>query len=132
MKKQHIFLIELGIILYLFYLIIDFSYKEYRINSSIEYISELNTNIRDTIDKTTALIDYKSSLAYKNKILKEQQSLKNKGEQVLYVTSEEKFNKYTKIIPTNTVDTQIAIDPIQEDTKHLSVYEKWMYFIQRQ
>jgi hypothetical protein len=59
-------------------LIISFTYKEYKINSNIEYISNLNQSIRDKIEEAEKIIKYKSSLAYKNKVLKEQQSFKNK------------------------------------------------------
>lgn len=131
MKKQHIFLIELSIILYLFYLIIDFSYKEYRINSSIDYITQLNQQTREAIIVTTDLIDYKSSSAHKNKILKEQQSLKNKWESVLYLTTEETFNTYNTI-RTGAVNIPAVIPSVlSQELKHLSIYEKWMYFLQR-
>jgi hypothetical protein len=78
MKKQYIFLIMISIILYILYLILSFTYKEYKINSHIEYISSLNKNIKEKINIAEKIITYKSSLAYKNKILKEQQSFKNK------------------------------------------------------
>jgi hypothetical protein len=78
MKKQYIFLIIIFIILYISFLIIKFTYKEYQINTHIEYISDLNEKIKIKIDEAEKIIKYKSSLAYKNKVLKEQQSFKNK------------------------------------------------------
>ncbi|MDP3381103.1 MAG: hypothetical protein Q8S84_06420 [bacterium] len=77
MKKQYIFLIIISIILYISYLILSFTYKEYKINENIEYIKELNIQIKEKINISEKIIRYKSSLAYKNKILKEQQSFKN-------------------------------------------------------
>jgi len=74
MKKQYIFLIIILIILYISYLIITFTYKEYKITSHIEYISSLNQSLREKIIEAEEIITYKGSLAYKNKILKEQQS----------------------------------------------------------
>jgi hypothetical protein len=62
MKKQYIFLITIWIILYLLYLIISFTYKEYKINSHIEYISELNKSIKEKISEAEKIITYKSSL----------------------------------------------------------------------
>jgi hypothetical protein len=60
------------------YLIVTFSIKEYKINADI---TSIKVFISDTINyNKTALetIEYKQSAAYKNMILKEQQSLKNK------------------------------------------------------
>ncbi|MBT3729146.1 hypothetical protein HOB94_02905 [bacterium] len=59
-------------------MILNFTYKEYKINSHIEYISEINKNIKDKIEEAEKIIKYKRSLAYINKVLKEQQSFKNK------------------------------------------------------
>jgi uncharacterized protein (UPF0335 family) len=78
MKKQYIFLIMIILILYIFYLIISFTYKEYKINSNIEYITNLNEEIKENINEAHDIIKYKTSMAYRNKILKQQQSLKNK------------------------------------------------------
>jgi len=54
------------------------TYYEYKINSHIEYISNLNSSIKEKIEVAEKIIEYKSSIAYKNKVLKEQQSFKNK------------------------------------------------------
>jgi hypothetical protein len=66
------------IALYIFYLISTFKYKEYKINSHIEYITNLNKEIKKKIKIADDIINYKQSKAYKNKILKAQQSYKNK------------------------------------------------------
>ena len=78
MKKQYIFLIMIGVILYIFYLISTFTYKEYQISSHIEYITNLNEEIKKKITLADSIIKYKQSKAYKNKVLKAQQSFKNK------------------------------------------------------
>jgi len=57
---------------------LSFTYKEYKINSHIEFIKNLNQSIKERIDEAEDIIKYKSSVAYKNKVLKEQQSYKNK------------------------------------------------------
>ena len=59
MKKQYIFLGMIGMILYIIYLIISFSYREYQINSHIEYIADLNSDIKEQITTTQELIEYK-------------------------------------------------------------------------
>jgi hypothetical protein len=55
------------------YLVSSYKYKEYKINSYIEEINKLNQTIKDSIDETENLIEYKSTLAYKNKLLKQEQ-----------------------------------------------------------
>lgn len=127
MKKQYIFLLLISIILYIWYLIINFSYKEYKIASNIEYIKELNKNIKEKIEEAKKTIEYKSSLAYKNKILKEQQSYKNKGEEVIFITTQKEYNKYTQVKDEIIIEEDFQI--IDSPTDNMSIYEKWMYLI---
>lgn len=129
MKKQYIFIIMIIVILYLFYLIINFTYKEYKITEHIDYITLLNKELRENINKADSIIKYKKSEAYINKTLKEQQSLKNKGEIVVYLTTEKNYNKYTsetieeKIIPSNILNQNNNI------TSSMNIYQKWIYLI---
>lgn len=132
MKKQYIFLIMIVITLYILYLIWTFKYKEYKINSHIDYITSLNKEITSKITIAKQLIEYKTSSAYKNKILKEQQWFKNKSEKVIYLTSEDRYNKFTKNIKeyTNEINNSINNEEnTNHDTKEMSIYEKWIYFL---
>lgn len=106
----------------------NFTYKEYKINSHIEYISGLNQNIKEKIENAEKIIKYKSSLAYKNKVLKEQQSFKNKWENVVYLTTEKIYNKFAWEIKT---ETEIVEEIIIKDSKldNMNIYEKWLYLI---
>ena len=117
------------IILYILYLILSFTYKEYKINSHIEYISSLNSVIKNKISEAEKIIEYKSSLAYKNKVLKEQQSFKNKWEIVVYLTTEKIYNKFT----TKEVEQkdEIINNIIIEDSKldNMKISQKWLYLI---
>jgi hypothetical protein len=68
----------IGIMLYILYLIINFSIEEYKVSSNIKKLesfiietTKYNKNALDTIE-------YKQSKAYKNMVLKEQQSLKDR------------------------------------------------------
>ncbi|MDF1682593.1 MAG: hypothetical protein P1U46_02410 [Patescibacteria group bacterium] len=72
MKKQYIFLLLIIIILYLTYQIIDYKYREYKIKSHISYIENLNSDILNKINIANSIIEYKTSKAYKNKVLKEE------------------------------------------------------------
>lgn len=130
MKKQNIFLLLIWIILYISYLIIVFSYKEYKRNTSIEYITQLNKDIKENIIITNGLIEYKSSRAYRNKILKEQQWFKNKWEKVVYLTTEENFNKYTQPVEINKQNSK-STNPAPEEgeVQNMSIYEKWIFLL---
>ena len=115
----------------MFYLVLSYKYTEYKINSNIEYLSELTGKLEDRIDTAKSIIEYKSSLAYKNKILKEEQSLKNKGEKVIYLITESNYEKYT------TPNTSISGNQTEEITlseqesliNTMTIYEKWVYFL---
>ena len=128
MKKQYIFLLIITIILYILYLIMSFTYKEYKINSHIEYISILNSNIKEKIDDAEKVIEYKSSFAYKNKVLKEQQSFKNKWEEVIYLTTQKIYDTF---ITEEKEQINIVENIIIEDSKlnNMKISEKWLYLI---
>jgi hypothetical protein len=68
----------IGIMLYILYLIVKFSIEEYKVSSNIKelqnFIVETTKYNKDALET----IEYKQSKAYKNMILKEQQSKKNK------------------------------------------------------
>jgi hypothetical protein len=78
MKRPHIILIPVIIMVYVIYLIISYKYDEYKTSSYIENIRELNESLREKITHTKEAIEYKSSYAYINKVLKQVQNKKNK------------------------------------------------------
>ena len=119
------------IIIYISYQIISFTYKEYQINSNIEYIKKLTTDVEEKIESAKKIIEYKTSKAYKNKILKEQQSFKNIWEDVIYFTTEENFNKYTTVKEEKPKETAASTTTEKERIKDLNIYEKWLYFLFR-
>lgn len=106
-KKYYSFLILIFLMLFLIYNIVLHKYKEYKIQEHLKIISELNINIKNNIHKTQDIIEYKSSKAYKNKLLKANQPLKNKSEIVIYITTEDKYNKYIK---NNIAEKSIVIN----------------------
>lgn len=127
-KNHHIFIILIIIILYILYSIVSYKYKEYNINSHIEYITNLNEEIKQKIQEAESIVEYKKSSAYKNKVLKEEQWLKDKWENVIYLTSEDTYNKYTNSISkeeTPIVEVEKEIDK----TYWMTVYQKWIYFL---
>jgi cell division protein FtsL len=127
MKRQYLFLVLVCIILYLSYLIVSYKYKEYKINNRIEYLEQANNILTQDIKKNKETLEYLNTRAYKNKILKEEQSMKNKGEKVIFITNEEIYNTYTKeelIIPSEIQETQEQLF-----YESMSIYERWMYFL---
>jgi hypothetical protein len=114
---------------YILYSIIDYKYKEYKINSHIEYIQKLNNTIKQQIQTAQEIIEYKKSKPYKNKILKQDLGFKNKGEKVISLITEDKYNKYTKKTTTQLINENV-IDRKKDDiTYSMSNYEKWIYFL---
>lgn len=128
MKKQLIFVILIILILYLIYSILDYKYNEYKKNSLIMFIQKTNNEIKLQINEAKSIIEYKKSKTYVNKILKEQQSKKNKWEKVIYITTENKYNKFAK----NDFNKEVVIEDTEEKnsfTAWMTIYQKWIYFL---
>ncbi len=129
-KKQYIFLIMIIIILSLIFYIINYKYKEYKINNYIKKKIELNKEIREKIAIAEEIIEYKKSKAYRNKILKQQQGKKWKWEKVIYLSPEEEYNKYTKSLSKDEIEEKSnKIQDINDITKTMTIYQKWIYFL---
>ena len=129
MKKEYIFISLIVIIFLLWYLIISFTIKEYKINLDIKFIENLTIKLESEIESAKKVIEYKTSKAYKNRILKEQQSFKNHWEDVVYFTSEESFNKYTTKKDFTEKEKIITKDELELKIDDLSIFERWIYFI---
>ena len=117
------------IILYILYLIATFTYTEYRINTSIEYISNLNSEIKEKNTLALEIIEYKQSKAYSNMILKEQFSFKNKWEKVIYLTSEQTYNKYINDDTPEEITNLNAQKKDNDIINGMTIIEKWFYFL---
>ncbi len=128
MKKQHIILIPVIIMLYVIYLIISYKYDEYKINKHIDSIISLNESLRNKIDTTKELIEYKSSKAYINKVLKQEKNKKNKAEIVLLVTPQKEFEKYTTEVPEANSEPEIIQQQINI-TDNMTIRQRWIYFL---
>ncbi len=128
MKKEYIFIILIIIILYLIYLIVNYKYNEYIINSRIEYLYVNNDKISKKIKQQIDDIEYKTTNAYKNMILKKEQWLKNKWEKVVYLIEEKKYDKYTKKID-NSNTNKIEIIKSNSPIDSMTIFQKWIYLI---
>ncbi len=125
MKKEYLFLIFIVIILYLLYLTLDYKYKEYKINNHIELINMNNEVMSKTINDNKEILEYINTNAYKNKVLKEEQSMKNKWEGIIFIINEDKYNKFSK----DVVIKNKEINDKKEVQDSMEIYEKWIYFL---
>ncbi len=135
MKKQYSLAILIAIFLYLLYLIISYTYNDYKIGKYIYDIEQINLSLLASIEETERELEQKMTPAHKNKILKTEQWLKNKEEEVLYLISEERYKMFTQ---EQEIEAPVALRSISErigDTENLiasmTIQERWMYFIFR-
>lgn len=133
MKKQYIFLFMIAILFYMLFLVFSYKYREYKINSYIEEITKLNQDIQNSINDTEELIYYKSTAAYKNKLLKQEQWLKNRNEKVMYLTDEKKYKKFTNPNFVENYEKTIVkqIESENDEIKNKNNLQRWMYFLFR-
>ncbi len=129
MKREYVFVGLIIIMLYMTYVIMNYKYKEYKINSHIELLAELNTDISKNIKKAEKIIDYKWTKAYKNKVLKEEQWLKNKWEQVVFLIDEVDYNKYTTQTPEIVSQTTATLPEGENIINTMNIPQRWIYFI---
>lgn len=131
MKKQYIFILLIIILLYLIYLVLSYKYNEYQIYRYTESIRETNEVLEQKIEYAQDLLTSKSTKAYKNRILKAQQGMKNPWESVVFLIEEEKYNKYTQSntsSPARVVAPQSLLDE-KSLIASMSIYQRWIYFI---
>ncbi len=131
MKKQYMFILLIISLLYLIFLVLDDKYDEYRVYRYTESINETNILLQKKIDLTQDILKNRETKAYKNKILKSQQWMRNPGERVVFLIEEEKYNKYTQVqseSPSRIEAPQSLLDE-KSLIESMSIYQKWMYFI---
>jgi len=126
-KKQYIFLLLIFLMFYILYLIINYKYKEYNIDFLLNSIEKENKLLKEKLIKDYKQeILYTSTKAYEDKLLKEKLWYKNKSEEVIFFTSKDDFEKYTK-----KDDNIISISKYKkkEIYDNMTNTEKWFYFL---
>ena len=87
----------------------------------------------DTIWETERELEQKTTLAYKNKILKTEQWLRNLNEEVLFLISEERYRMFTEEQSIETPSSERTISERIGDTENLIAtmtnYERWVFFL---
>ena len=111
------------------YLIISYKYKEYLINSNIEYLNDVNSKLAWSIQEDKDMLEYLNTEAYRNKILKKEQAMKNKWEKVVYITSETQYQKFMKTDEKQAENDDNFNDEKENVYDNMTNYEKWIYFI---
>ncbi len=127
-KRQYIFLWLVFILLYLSFNIFQFEYRKYTISSYIKEQSNVIKNIKEYLEETTITLRYVNTKAFKNKILKSDEWMKMKGEEVIILTSEKIYNKFAwkQIIQNVEMNKEKKEHNI---TSGMTNFEKWVYFL---
>ncbi|MCH8518438.1 hypothetical protein LAT59_01615 [Candidatus Gracilibacteria bacterium] len=133
MKKQYALTILIVIFLYLLYLVISYTYNDYRVGMYIEEIQNTNAQLLENIIETERELEQKTTLAHKNKVLKTEQGLRNRNEEVLFLISEERYRMFTEEQSIELPRSERTINERIGDTENLiasmTIYERWMYFL---
>ncbi len=133
MKKQYALIFLIIIFLYLLYLVSVYTYNDYKISISLEEMKETNLRLLDTIWETERELEQKKTLAHKNKVLKTEQWLKNRGEEVLFLISEERYRMFTEEQGVEISFSERTISERIWDTENListmTNYEKWIFLL---
>lgn len=106
----------------------SFKYEQYQVKQTMDEIAFNNMKLKWSIGDRREFIDYKSSRAYKNRVLKEQEGLKSKGETVLYITSQEDYEKYTAPYKLELAEIEeVKIDPELEGLTNIEKWERFLF-----
>lgn len=127
-KRQYIFLLLMLVLFYLSFKIVQFEYKKYTISGYIKQQEIVIKEVQNYLVKSNDTLKYINTPAFKNKILKEENWKKMKWEEVVILTSEKIYNKFSwkGIINNETiVKTKTKIDM----TSWMTNFQKWVYFL---
>jgi len=122
MKKQYYFIVPIIIMFYLIFLVIGNTYKNYKVNSKIKIIKNYNSQTEQKNNYTKQEIAYFNTNAYKEKILKSEQNMINKWEEIIVITPQ----KETEI---KKIEVNEFIAPKKENKldPNMSNIDKWIY-----
>lgn len=131
MKKQYTFVALIIIMLYMIYLVLSYKYEEYRVYKYTQSLAEINDVYISQIQTAREVLENKNTRAYKNKVLKSEQGLKSPGEKVVFLITEEKYNKYTQTQKIDQTSSNIPEDLLTETSliDTMTIYQKWVYFL---
>jgi len=127
-KRQYIFLLLVILLLYLSFKIFQFEYKKYIISGYIKEQSITIQNLKSYLEETTQTLKYINTRAFKNKVLKSEEWMKMKWEEVVVLTSEKIYKKFSwKQIIQNVWATKEKKE--YNITSWMTNFQKWIYFL---
>jgi len=117
--------------LYLIYLVASYKYNEYRIISYREDIVKINLLYEEKIRQAQEILENRATKAYKNKVLKSEQNLKNPWEELIFFIAEEKYNTYTGSwdISTAKANPILSVSESESLIQTMTIPQKWIYLI---
>ncbi len=116
------------VITYILFLILSFTIKEYMFNKHLARETQNIAEKREEIKEARETIRYKSSNAYKNLVQKEQFGKKNRGEQVIILTTEPQYNKFTQEVEEEIVLPEYVKEKFSK-TDNMTISDKWFHFL---
>lgn len=96
----------------------------------MQNLTEINQQYLAAISQAQDILENRNTKAYKNKVLKSEQWMKNPWESVVFLIKEDKYNKYTQgseeniesLQPDSLLDEESLIST-------MSIYQRWVYLI---
>jgi len=127
-KRQYIFIWLMIALFYLSFKIIQFEYKKYTISWYIKQQESIIKEVSEYLVESDETLKYINTKAFKNKILKSENWMKMKGEDVIVLTSEKIYKKFSwkTIIKRPEFEEEKKKNNI---TSWMTNFEKWIYFI---
>ncbi len=117
------------VIIYIIYLIIVDTYRNFQKDTYIEYLTEKNTTIQDTIDNKRAYNEYIRTRAYKERIAKASQWKQLPWEVIINLVGSEEVESYKTFDVAGEIVRAIQNKP--SPTQGMRNTEKWIYYIFR-
>lgn len=128
MKRQYryILVVLIGIILYELYLVFSFKYvdiqKDMIINETQKFIESKKAEIK----AKNAYFAYINTIAYRDKIAKTSQNMKNPWEELIAIVSKEDVEQYKKI---DIQKQMLSEKEVKSPTYSMTNWQKWIYMI---
>jgi len=126
-KRQYIFIWLMIVLFYLSFKIIQFEYKKYIISGYIKEQKKIINEISNYLVKSDETLKFINTKWFKNSILKSENWMKMKWEDVIVLTSEKIYNKFSwkKIIEIPKFNENKKENDL---TFWMTNFQKWIYF----
>ena len=127
-KYPYVLVILLVIVVYETYLIISYTYEDFRINAYIASLEDENLSYKREIADKERHVAYIRTNAYVDRMAKSSQNRKNPSEEVVFLVDEKQVADTKKIDTFNQITTAPP-DKTLSKTAHMTHQEKWWYYL---